>query len=63
MDFFAALAEAGVSRRRSAVPAGERDPRAWFAQVGMISIYLCIALFLHYFELPNSRSPLLNTVM
>ena len=33
VDFFAALAEVGVSRRRSAVPAVERDPRAWFAQV------------------------------
>ncbi len=31
-DFFRALAAAGVSRRRSAVPASQRGSQAWFAQ-------------------------------
>ncbi|KAL4440107.1 hypothetical protein ABPG75_003108 [Micractinium tetrahymenae] len=31
-DFFRALADAGVSRRRTAVPASQRGSQAWFAQ-------------------------------
>lgn len=33
IDFMRALAQAGVSAKRSAVPAAERSVHAWFSQV------------------------------
>ncbi len=36
-DLLKALQEAGVSRRRSAIPADQRSVHSWFAQVGCAS--------------------------
>ena len=36
MDFLRALAAAGVSHRKSAVPAAERSVHSWFMQVSII---------------------------
>ena len=40
-DLLKALQEAGVSRRRSAVPADQRSVHSWFAQVGLASLSMC----------------------
>jgi midasin len=47
-DFLSALRSTGLSARRSAVPALERNVHAWFSQVGCSSLQDCRpALYLH----------------
>ena len=55
VDFMYALAQAGASAKRSAVPAAERSVYAWFSQVRSLASYAILALLLLSGELPLQR--------